>query len=233
MSIFTKAKNKFNKLFVHKDGEEEPDLQETKESESKDWRTRRYRRFFEGYTEVMEPKPGGGYRTNMVYTSAYYRAKMSARSWRMLKVFYVLLSLLSVAVWFPFAFQHSMANTLIYVYVPEVLCLCAYLMLLRYLIERAFAPHKLIIREYKDAVKNIRLISTVLMILLAVSAAMVLLHMLIAWFRSGYFDLSELWQVLAFLAAAACIFIIYFSEKRIEYETLPNENANVKGYTVK
>lgn len=217
-------KEKFAKLFIRKDNETEPELG-TKESRT--WRTRRYRRFFEGYTEVLEPKPGGGSRTKMVYTGDYYRADMSRTNWRLMKILYWLIFALSFAVWAIFAFKRSAANTVWYVYIPEVVSLCAYLFLLRYLIERAFAPHKLIIREYKEAVKHVRMSAAVLMGALALSALTVVLHLI---FTAA--EIAELIEAAAFAASGGCVYAIYRLEKGIVYERIPNEDSDADGYSI-
>ena len=216
-------KNKFAKLFVHKD-EMEPELEI---KQTKTWRNRHYRNHFEGYTEVLEPKPGGGSTTKMVYTGEYYRPKTGSRLWTMYKLFYFLLYGLAIALWIISVLEKTAANTLMYVYAPEVLCMCSFLLLLRAIIERAFAPYKMIIREYRTAVKNISLMSVITGILLALSILMVALHMIIA-----RVFLSELKQLVCELCAGVCLFIMYRVEKSIEYEKIDNEDADIKGYKV-
>lgn len=232
MNIFKRVKRFFANLFIQKEGEDEQELQNETQSESTEWRTRRYRRFYEGYTEVMVPKEGGGYRTDMVYTDPYYRADVSEQGWRMLKLFYWLLMLLSAAIWGVMALTESGANRTLYVYIPEVVTLLAFLMMLRYLIERSFAPHKLIIREYRVAVKNVRLMCLILMGAQLLTAAMVLLHVVISLF-TGSFDPQDLLQIAGLLCSALCIFVIYRKDKSISYQTLPNEKAHIKGHKVR
>lgn len=232
MNIFKKIKRFFANLFIQKDSEEEQTLQHDTESESKEWRTRRYRRFYEGYTEVMVPKEGGGFRTDMVYTDPYYQPEISEKSWRLLKLFYWLLVLLSAANWFAVSLLDTGANRTIYVYIPEIITLMGFLMMLRYLTERSFAPYKLIIREYKDAVRNLRMMCCILIGSQLLAAAMVLLHMVISLFTHS-FDRNELLQIVGLLISAVCIYMIYRKEQRITYKTLPNKKANTKGHKVR
>lgn len=232
MNIFKKIQRYFSNLFIQKDGEEEHELQTKTESESKEWRTRRYRRFYEGYTEVMVPKEGGGYRTDMVYTDPYYQPDVSEKGWRLLKLRNWLLVLLSAAFWLPAALMKSAANTTLYVYIPEIAVLLGFLMMLRYLTERSFAPYKMIVREYKDAVKNIRLMSVTLLTALLVSAATVALHILIRLFGAGV-DVLDLLQLAAVLLSALCMYILYGKEKSIVYLRIQNPDADIRGHKVR
>ena len=232
MNLFKKIKRFFANLFIQKDGEEEQTLQHETESESKEWRTRRYRRFYEGYTEVMVPKEGGGTRTDMVYTDPYYQADISEKSWRWLKALYWLLVLVSAGIWGAAALLNTGANRTLYVYIPEIITLMGFLMMLRYLTERSFAPHKLIIREYKDAVKNIRIMCLILMGSQTLTALMVLVHVVISLFTHS-FERLDLLEIAGLLSSALVIYVIYHKEKNIRYKTLPNPQAHVKGHKVK
>ena len=232
MNLFKKIKRFFANLFIQKDGEEEQELQVDTEAESTEWRTRRYRRFYEGYTEVMVPKEGGGYRTDMVYTSPYYQADISETSWRWLKGLYWLLVLISAGLWGATALLDTGANHTLYVYIPEIITLLSFLMMLRYFTERSFAPYKLIIREYRDAVKNIRLMCLILMGSQVLTALMVLVHVIVSLFTRS-FDRQDLLEIAGLLASAVIIYAIYHKEKSIQYKKLPNPKAHIKGHKVK
>ena len=222
--MFRNLKNRFASLFVHKEGEEV----EERKALSKSWRSRHYRSHFEGYSEVMEPRESGrGFKTHRVYIGDYYVAHTDDRLWRLYKGFYTLLVLLSALFWSLRIMARYPVNAVWYGAIPQVACACAYLLMVRFLIERYFAPRKMVIREYRQAVRNLRGCALALIGLTLFSALIVAVHALVT---GTYVELQEtLFDVLA----AACAAVLYALERQIVYDVVENEAKNeVDGFEV-
>ena len=194
------------------------------EEEGKRWHRDSYHRFFEGWTEYTELTPSGKVRIKRVYTAEYYSPKMSEKSWRLYKLLYFLALAVSFAIYAVFAYQFLASNTVWYVALPQALCVFAYIFAFWFLINRFFAPVKMTVREHREAETNLKTVSLLLSALLALTAVTSVLHCL---FLSG--GLPEAAAALGFLIAGAAVFLIYFSEGRIEYVRVPNENIDAGG----
>ena len=194
------------------------------EQQGRRWHRDSYHRFFEGWTEYTELTPSGKVRIKRVYTAEYYSPKMNAGRWRMCKLLYFLLLAVSFAVFAVFAYQFLASNTAWYVALPQALCVFAYIFAFWFLINRFFAPVKMTVREHREAETNLKTVSLLLSALLALTAVTSVLHCL---FLSG--GLPEAAAALGFLIAGAAVFLIYLSERKIEYVRVPNENFGTDG----
>ena len=194
------------------------------EEEGRRWHRDSYHRFFEGWTEYTELTPSGKARIKRVYTAEYYSPDMSAERWRTYKLLYFLSLAVSFAFFAVFAYQFLVSNTAWYVALPQALCVFAYIFAFWFLINRFFAPVRMTVREHREAETNLKTVSLLLSALLVLTALTSALHCL---FLSG--GLPEALAALGFLIAGAAVFLIYLSEKRIEYVRVPNENGGADG----
>lgn len=196
--------------------------------QSSSWHSGYYHRYFEGWTEVTEPKPSGrGVRIKRVYTGEYYKADMSQRERRVHKLISTLLVLLVVVLYVRAGLMSLGSNAVWYVVFPEFMALCGSIFLVWFLISKLTAPELLKIREYKEGMKNLRLTGAVQAIFLALTSLNTLLHFFLS---SG--DSGEIVAAVMFFAAGAAAFGVYLMEKNVKYNRISNKNGSMDGHRI-
>lgn len=196
--------------------------------QSSSWHSSYYHRYFEGWTEITEPKPSGrGVRIKRVYTGEYYKADMSPRERRIHKMISAVLVLLSVVLYVRACYMSLESNVVWYVVFPEFMALCGCIFLVWFLISKLTAPELLKIREYREGMKNLKLAGAVQAIFLALTSLNTLLHFFL---NSG--DSGEIFAAVMFLAASAAAFGVYLMEKKVKYNRISNENASMDGHRI-
>ena len=184
------------------------------------WHSSYYHRQFEDYTETSELSPSGRIRTRRVYVGPYFQAELSDRRWALQKWLYLLLIVVSFALYFGFAYPSTPANRTFYVTIFQAVALFGYIFLVWFSLGRLFAPRLLERRKLREAVRDLHLASLLLSIALGCCALATLAHFFLS--ERSAVDLA---QTAAFAAAGACTFVIYLLEGRIQYTCISNKNT--------
>lgn len=199
-----------------------------REDKQRSWHSAYYHRYFEGWTEVSEPKPSGrGMRIKRIYTGPYFKADMSARERAARKVVYALLVILSIALYVKGGYVSLESNMVWYVVLPQAVCLCGNVFLVWFLLLKLFSPEMLVIREYKETSKNLKLTALVQAVLLGITALGTLLHLVL---NRG--NKAELLAAALFVCAACACLVLHLLEKGVKYLRISNPNTPEDGFTI-
>ena len=186
--------------------------------DSSRWHSDYYHSQFEDYMEMSEPSPSGRVRIRRVYIGPFFQAKMSERRWTLQKWLYMFLIVASFTLYFGFSYPSTLANRTFYVTIFQAISLFGYIFLGWFALGRLFAPRLLERRKHREAVRDLRLTALLLSITLGCCALATLIH----FFLSGKSTI-DLAQTAAFVTAAACTFVIYLLENKIQYACISNE----------
>ena len=184
------------------------------------WHSSYYHSQFEDYMETSELTPSGRIRIRRVHIGPYFQAELSDRRWALQKWLYVLLVVVSFALYFGSAYPSTPANRTFYVTIFQAIALFGYIFLGWFSLGRLFAPRLLERHKLREAVRNLHLASLLLSIALGCCALATLVHFFLTE-RSA----ADLAQTAAFVAAGACAFVIYLLEGRIQYTCLSNKTT--------
>lgn len=198
-----------------------------RESYSDRWHSRAYHREFDGWTEQPETDEKGHIRIRRVYTGAYYKAALSDRTWRLRRLWYILLILASAALFALAAVSGAAGNFLRWGVLPQAVSVFCYLFLLWFWILRLFVPRVMTKGQRRDCARNLRLAALIGTVALALCAVCALIAALMA--RDGG---SGLLSAVEFLLAAGCVFVLFRTEDRTDYDWIKNENADADGFAI-
>lgn len=184
-----------------------------------EFRTKSYRRHFEGYSEFMEKDASGKLKLKRVYTGEYHTPDLTEKKRRFNRVLAVILYICA-AVFFAIACTRpAPCNTSWIVVLPEIATLVAWLWSVTLIFSYLTAPHKMTIYEYRctqNFVMSLKFTLTGLIIcaVLAIGHGVILA-------RDSL--LIELVIGMLFLAAAACLLSVVMREDAVTYLSYMSE----------
>lgn len=185
-------------------------------------RKNRFDRFFEGYEQRTTYDRDGNEKTRFVYTSDYYSPKMEQKSFIIRKVINaVLLIVMAVLQFYAGISETIPMNHTKMMGIVQCLDILALIVSAVYIVKHIAAPYKMEIHTYKGAHNNF---VTAHLICLAVSVCAFLAAIVSTIiFGTGFSGEYILWNV-AYLVAPVCMCVIWFLEKKTDYDRLPPEN---------
>lgn len=197
------------------------------ESNSSSWHSRAYHRDFDGWVEVPELDERGRTRIRRIYTGAYYKAALTDKSWRLRRVWYILLILASTVLFGLAAVSSAAGNTVRWAVLPQVISVFCYIFLLWFWVLRLFVPRVMTKGQRRECARNLRLAALIGTISLALSAVCALIAALMTGGGA-----SEFLPAGGFLLAAGCVFAVFWMENRTDYDWIKNENAEADGFAI-
>ena len=189
-------------------------------------RNRKYHSHFEGYTEYPQLQANGSTKIVRVYTGSYYKASLSNPVYVLVRVAYILLWALCVFCQFSAALADLGYNYIWYVTVPEALSFPASFLMMIMVFSAAICNRLMVIRQYRRIHRTMPLIALIGACLLLLTALCMLIYII----ASSSSQIHGIWwPPVKMLVASVCFFIIWFIEKRTEYEIIDNPNKVMPG----
>lgn len=189
-------------------------------NDQKQYHSRSYHRYFEGYAEKSIPDDKGGYRIERIYVGNYYRIDLPDRTVRARAILILLLYVLA-AVSYLIASLLSAVSANRYVAILTMLSLICMICMIFPVISQLTAPREMEIRAYRDSALRLRDYSLGTWIILLVCAIGNLLGVILC---EEYSLHGSVPSIALYLISAALICAIYILGRRTPYKVLPPRN---------
>lgn len=185
-------------------------------------RSNSYLNYFEGYTEkqILDEK-GKRKRIERIYTADYYRHAMTDGAWVKLKLLYVLLIAVCIALFFFCISRPLEANKIWFAAIIHGLTLICIGRIVWVLISYLSAGRRIKIGEYKASSAPLMGGCKFCWILMVAEATYFAVSVVL------YKQAIYILYAFLFLLAGVAVALIGRLEKSVEYETVRNENADV------
>ncbi len=181
--------------------------------------SRFYDRYFEGYEEHTVMKDNSGkLRKEYTYAGIFYRHAMPRKQWIEVKILYVLLTVCSLMLYLHASTGQIICNHEFYVTFFQALSLLANIWYLWVLVSYAAAPRAMKIYNFKSTSRQLKRCAPVLGGVYALTA----LGILVSLIRNAQERGRQAVCLLEVLLAAGMIFLVFFLEYHMRYETVPN-----------
>jgi hypothetical protein len=181
-----------------------------------------YHRFFEGYSEIKIPKPDGkGYRIQRIYTGDYHRQDLTKIQQLLLRVLYVVLFLVSAALFVSSATLPLTSNSTWYVVLAQVVSIPFLFWILITFFSYLPTRLDLTIAEYRSS--SLALQKATLGAALSLGVA-VLVTLVFIFLNLSNEPLNELLCAVRYLVAGLLALSINRVEKKVNYLVIPSQN---------
>ena len=184
-------------------------------------REARFNRYFEGYEKRTFIDRNGEERTKFVYTKEYYQPKMSNGAFTARKVLNVVIFLAAgAAQLFSGLMSGCPMNSLKYMGFAQCLGILAMILMAVYICIHMAAPYTMEIHSYRGAHEKFSIAALIVTVGMAAIFITALVSMIICH-ASGFTNI--VWCAMYFIAAAL-FFLMWFLEKKTDYDILPPDH---------
>lgn len=203
---------------------------EFEERTRRDFHRAAYHRHFEGYSEYEVVDEKGYTRIQRVYTGMYYIHPLEKRQRILLKVVFVALWLVAVALFVLGAMQPGTGNNRWYVSIWQVGDVVGLAWALFGLFNYLTVPRKMTIGDWRSSSQKLKHGSLFAAVFLWVTAIMILLDLILSAVNVG----MHLLCAVCFLFSGLCMIAEWFLENKIVYKqmaseaTAPNHAAHIR-----
>lgn len=194
----------------------------------RNYHSRSYHKFFEDWAEKKVYDINGKLRVERVYVGKYYRSPLSAKHRMIQRGIYVLLYILSVALFILGGTKDIPANHSLIPSIFVAICIFPLAMLLSPLLRNLTAPKEMIIRQYRASSLDLIRVSGIAAGALTITAIASLLFLIT--------NSSSAWETvicaLRYLFAAGFLLALNRLEQRVNYEVLPPRASRPEQSTI-
>lgn len=185
------------------------------------YHSRAYRKHFEGYTELRNPKSG---KIERIYTAKYYRIALSNKGLRIRKCVYTGIFLLATGLWAAVSLSGLPGTMTTPVSIFTALTLFPLFFSAVGLFSYCAAPRNMTISEYHGS--SVRLKRAALGT--AITLALAGITELIFVFRNPQSFLpGEYMGIGGYLIAGALLFVLFARENSSKYQLIANQNSTL------
>jgi hypothetical protein len=195
----------------------------------KQYHSRAYHKYFEGYAEEQTVQPDGRIRIDRVYIGNYYRQDIMDRQRLERRVLYAGLYLFALALFIHAGTRNTSMNVVWYVSAPIALSLLALFWMLVPMCYYITARREMVIRVYRESSKRLIEATFVTAIALALTALCAFIHLMIT--PPGELGPS-LFYAGGYIVGGGSILGIHLLERRLPYIALPAKNARTESSTI-
>lgn len=193
------------------------------------YHSRSYHKFFEDWAERKVYDSNGKMQVERVYIGNYYRSPLSKQKRVIRRIQYILLYALAVAFFVISGTQDVPVNHATIPSLFVAVCIFPLTVLLLPLFRNLTMPEEMIIRQYRAASLDLIRISAVSAGVLAVTALVQLLFLVV---MDNSCMLETILCAAGYLIAAGGIFLLHLLERRLEYEIIPPRADRPENSTV-
>ncbi len=191
-------------------------------------RNRAYHNFFEGYTEYEQMDAKGKPKIHRVYTGLYYKYELTTAQKVCIRLFYILLFVISVGAYIFAATMDSPGNLVWYTNVPVAFSLILYIWLLVAICYYMPLRDRTVF-EFRTSSLNAMRVCKWQIICVGVTIATHVLFIILN--RPADTSREILVMVGYFITGAAC-FGIWFTEDHLPYSTYPSTQEPPAGVVI-
>ncbi|MCD8015393.1 MAG: hypothetical protein LUG99_19975 [Lachnospiraceae bacterium] len=196
--------------------------------EGKMYHSRLYHRHFEGYRETVVTKANGKQKIRRIYTAPYYHCDLSKASKVLLRLWYLLLTILASIFSLYNGLSDAAVNLVWYTALPQAVLVPVYLWSAYTLLYYIFTFRDMTIGDYRTSSTGLQKTFFALFLIHCVWFVGSVLFYIIHY---GTSSPSAMYLIRILLSAAACI-IISATESRIPYSRIENP-ASTAGVEIK
>ena len=167
-----------------------------------------YHRYFRGYTEVRKVKPNGRISIERIYTSPWQVLDVPEHMYWPVKMFFVLLAIITAAIYIIATAQATPSNSCFYVAIPGVIAVAGLVLNFAVCLIYLFTKRRMTYYDKRFSSGRLKVCSLICAIALAVTALAKLVYMIL----NGAFTLAEILTFLGVLVSAG----VAFAENRVE-----------------
>ena len=180
------------------------------------YRSRAFNKYFEGYVEYREPDVNGRMRIKRVYRGLYYIQDLNIQRRILLRILYVTLFVACAALFVYCASRRMDCNTYWYVAAGQCLCMIGLVWAAYALCNYLFAPQRMTIGAWRSAVRSLQRASLFMAAATAITALMTLLYFILH--RAD--ALAHLYNIGGYLLCTGLMLSLFFIERRVPYQTV-------------
>ena len=179
-----------------------------------------YHKYFQGYTEIRTVRKNGSIHIERRYTAPWLQHQLDTKQWVLTKAAYVLGVLLSTVLFLVAMVQRVPSNIASIVAAPGMLT--AMLVLLMWMSVCAYvtAPRKMTRWQYQSGKKKVELFTRLTTVGILLTAVMKVIYLCV-WARPFWGE--EIPGLLALVASAIPLALMYLKEHNMQYQEIENE----------
>ena len=187
-------------------------------------RKNRYNRYFEGYEQRTDYDRYGNEKQKYVYVGNYFQPDMTESQFRIRKAINIFLLIASYALNLAAGIIPTAAipmNNTKVMGVAQCLAILSLIATTVYVVTHASSPYAMEIHAHKGSHERLTVVSLITWLVLA---AVFIAAVAASFIYAKGFSLNVVLWLLAYLASAASIFVIWFLEKNTDYIILPPDH---------
>ena len=189
------------------------------DSPAKRTRNRHYHNYFRGYTEVRQINEKGRIVIQRYYTKPWKVSGLSAHVYWLVRLLYVLLTTASIVLYIAAMTQNVPGNSHWVVAIPGMPVIIVLFLQVVTVIQYLTVPKKMTLWDHESSTKHIRRAALAATIFQALTAVTLLGFVLVTKQEIA----RSLLCVAADIVAAGCSAVIYFVERKVPYQEIPND----------
>ena len=178
-----------------------------------------YHKYFQGYNEIRTVKRNGTIGIERRYTAPWLQHQLDTKNWVLTKAAYVLGVLLSTILFLLALVQRIPSNTAGIVAAPGMVTVVLVLLMWMSVCAYVTAPRKMTRWQYQSGKKKIELFTRLTAAGILLTAVMKVVYLCIGSSTSWG---AELPSLLALLASAAPLVLMYLKEYKMQYQEIEN-----------
>lgn len=195
------------------------------DSPAKRTKNRHYHNYFRGYTEVRRVNENGRIVIERYYTKPWKVSDLSAQQYWLLRLLYVLLTVVSFSLYLFAMTRNIPGNSHWIVAIPGMPAVIVLFIQAVTVIQYLTVPKKMTLWDLESSTKHIKYAALAAAIVQVMTALTLLMFALVTGQEVGY----TLLCVLADLIAACSSVAIFFVERKVPYTEIPNETKLPSG----
>ena len=188
---------------------------------------RHYHKFFRGYTEVRNKNEKGRIVIERYYTKPWKVSALSTRNYWLLRALYVLLTVVSIVLYFTAMTRNIPGNRHWMVAIPGLPTVTILFLLAVMVVQYVTVPRKMTLWDHESSTKHIRRAALAAAIIQGVTALVLAGFALVTRQEVG----KTLLCALLVLVAAGCSATIFFMERKVPYTEISNDTKLPSGET--
>ncbi|HHU22851.1 MAG TPA: hypothetical protein GXZ52_05460 [Clostridiales bacterium] len=188
-------------------------------------RNRNYHNYFRGYTEIQRKDEKGRIRIERYYTKPWIVSGLSVRKYWLLRLLYVLLTVLSAALYIVPMVQDVPGTRHWVVALPGMPSIILLFLLAAACVQYVTVPKKMTLWDHASSTRRIKYVSLATGIAQALTAASLAVLSLMTGREVGH----SLLYAAGVLISAVCSGSIFFVERKVPYSEIPNDTILPEG----
>lgn len=178
-----------------------------------------YHKYFQGYTEIRSVGKNGRINVERRYTAPWIQHQLDSRCWVLTKAAYILGVLVCTILYLWALVQRVPSNSAAIAAAPGMLTGILLVLMWMSVCTYVSAPRKMTLWQYQSGKKKVELFTRLTAVGIVLTAIMKTVYLFV-W-SNGFWE-TEILSVLALLASAVPLVVMYLHEYKMQYQEIEN-----------